>query len=145
MLRIGGRICGGMVLLLLLGAQSPQGALLRVHVVDARNERGQMIFGVFDQPKGFPSKEDRSVNWQVKPAADGLVFECRLPPGWYSASVLHDENNNHRMDKNFIGIPKEGYGVTNNPRPARRAATFKEAQFHLPPDGAEMVISMQYF
>jgi uncharacterized protein (DUF2141 family) len=137
--------------LLLSGAPTTQprggdGALLRVRVIEARSTRGQMIFGVFDQPKGFPSEEKRSVNWQIKRADTGdLVFECRLPPGKYAASVLHDENGNGQMDMNLIGIPKEGYGVTNNPKPKRRAARFDEAIFDLPPQGTELTISLQYF
>jgi len=51
------------------------------------------------------------------------------------SSVLHDENKNGKMDKNIAGIPVEGYGVTNNPKPALRAATFKEATFTLPAEG----------
>ena len=139
------------LLVLLSGAPAPTqpgegGALLRVRVTDARGKQGQMIFGVFDQPKGFPSEEKRSVNWQTKRADAGeLVFECRLPPGKYAASVLHDENGNGQMDMNLIGIPKEGYGVTNNPKPKRRAARFDEALFDLPPQGAELTISLQYF
>ena len=35
--------------------------------------------------------------------------------------VLHDENSNNKFDRIFVGIPKEGYGVTNNPKPAARA------------------------
>ena len=139
------------LLVLLSGAPATQprdgdGALLRVRVTDARSTKGQMIFGVFDQPKGFPSDQKRSVNWQTKRADAGeLVFECRLPPGKYAASVLHDENGNGQMDMNLIGVPKEGYGVTNNPKPKRRAARFDEALFDLPPEGREMTISLQYF
>jgi uncharacterized protein (DUF2141 family) len=113
--------------------------------VDARNKKGQMIFGVFDQPRGFPSESKRSVNWQTREADGELVFECRLPPGSYAASVLHDENRNDQMDRNILGIPKEGYGVTNNPKPPRRAARFDEALFDLPAEGREMSISLQYF
>ena len=49
------------------------------------------------------------------------------------------------MDKGFGGIPLEGYGVTNNPKPRLRKATFAEAAFTLPPEGARMTISLQYF
>jgi uncharacterized protein (DUF2141 family) len=49
------------------------------------------------------------------------------------------------VHKNIAGIPVEGYGVTNNPKPALRAATFKEATFTLPGEGATMTISLQYF
>jgi uncharacterized protein (DUF2141 family) len=59
--------------------------------------------------------------------------------------VLHDENSNNKMDTNAIGIPLEGYGVTNNPKPGFRAATFKESVFTLPKEGATLKISIQYF
>ena len=59
--------------------------------------------------------------------------------------MLHDDNANGDMDKNLAGIPTEGYGVTNNPKPAFRAATFNEAAFDLPASGREMTISVQYF
>jgi uncharacterized protein (DUF2141 family) len=100
---------------------------------------------VFDQPKGFPSTKETSVNWQVRPATDGIEFTARLPPGKYAASVLHDENRNGRMDRDAVGIPLEGYGVTNNPKPHFRAARFDEAIFQLPPQGITVTISVQYF
>jgi uncharacterized protein (DUF2141 family) len=49
------------------------------------------------------------------------------------------------MDRNLAGIPKEGYGVTNNPKPRFRAATFDEATFDLPAEGKTLSISVQYF
>src|SRR5437763_709308 len=121
-------------------------AKLTIRVVDLRNHKGQLIFGVFDQPVGFPNVETKSKNWQVKTIdTDSVTFECELPPGVYAASVLHDENSNGQMDKNGVGMPQEGYGVTNNPKPRLRPATFKEATFTLPPEGATMTISLQYF
>jgi uncharacterized protein (DUF2141 family) len=44
---------------------------------------------------------------------DGLV------PGQYGIALLHDENKNDKMDSNRFGFPREGYGVSNNPRPSR--------------------------
>ena len=121
-------------------------AKLTVEVIDMRNHKGHLIFGVFAQKDGFPSDSSKSVNWQVKSIdADKVVFTCELPPGRYGASILHDENANNKMDTNFLGIPKEGYGVTNNPKPKRRSATFAESLFTLPPEGATMTISLQYF
>ena len=121
-------------------------AKLTVKVVDLRSTKGQLIFGVFDQSVGFPTKSEKSVNWQVKRAdASSVTFECELPPGVYGASVLHDENGNGDMDKNMMGIPQEGYGVTNNPKPKFRPATFEESKFTLPPEGANLTISVQYF
>ena len=121
-------------------------ATLTVRIVDFRNHRGNAVFGVFRSPTGFPEVKVRSVEWQVKPVdADTVVFTMKLPPGQYAASVLHDENRNNEMDRNLFGVPLEGYGVTNNPKPKTRAATFNEAMFTLPPQGTTMTISLQYF
>jgi len=54
-----------------------------------------------------------------------------LAPGVYAVSAHHDENGNGKMDTNFLGIPKEGHGVSNNPAPKRRKPHFDEAQFSL--------------
>ena len=36
--------------------------------------------------------------------------------GMYGIAVFHDENKNGKMDKNFLGIPQEAYGFSNNMR-----------------------------
>jgi uncharacterized protein (DUF2141 family) len=145
-LRIGLLGWVGTTLFLLGAAPASQAAKLTVTVRDLRNHKGQLIFGVFKSADGFPTVSGKSVDWQVKAAGPGrVVFIANLPPGRYGASVLHDENKNGRMDKDLLGIPLEGYGVTNNPKPALRAATFDEARFTLPPEGASLTISIQYF
>jgi uncharacterized protein (DUF2141 family) len=121
-------------------------AVLTVEVKDLRDRKGDLIFGVFSQADGFPDVQAKSVYWDVKPAdADVVTFTTRLPPGHYAAGVLHDENRDGKMDLGLGGIPLEGYGVTNNPKPRFRKATFQEATFMLPPDGATMTISLEYF
>jgi uncharacterized protein (DUF2141 family) len=121
-------------------------ATLTIKVTDLRNHKGDLIFGVFKAADGFPNVKANAVDWQVKAAdADSVTFTVDLPPGKYSASVLHDENRNGKLDRNALGVPTEGYGVTNNPKPALRAATFEEARFNLPAEGAKLTISIEYF
>ena len=121
------------------------GAPLTVTVKDLRNRKGVLIFGVFESPEGFPNTQSKSVYWEVKAAEGGsLTFTANLPPGRYAASVLHDENRSGDMDRGGLGVPLEGYGVTSNPKPKMRAATFEEATFTLPAEGKEMTISLQY-
>jgi uncharacterized protein (DUF2141 family) len=140
-----------LIVLVLVGAgpttsTSQPLAKLTIKVVDLRNHKGQLIFGVFKSADGFPTDPKKSVNWQIKKASSDVAeFTADLPPGKYGASVLHDENENGKLDTNFMGVPKEGYGETNNPKPKFRAATYKEAEFELPAEGAAMTISLQYF
>ena len=60
-----------------------------------------------------------------------VVFED-LPAGTYAVAVFFDVNDNGKMDKNFLGIPKEKYGFSKNVYPLMRAATFKESSFLIP-------------
>jgi uncharacterized protein (DUF2141 family) len=127
-------------------ASQPALATLTVTVKDLRNRKGQLIFGVFRSADGFPNVESKSAYWETKDAdASAVTFTAQLPPGRYAASVLHDENRSGEMNRNFANVPTEGYGVTNNPKPAFRAATFNEAAFNLPPEGKTTTISLQYF
>lgn len=56
------------------------------------------------------------------------VFD-NVAPGTYALFVLHDANNNNKMDKNFVGIPKEGYGASRNKLPFAAAPTFEDNKF----------------
>ena len=53
--------------------------------------------------------------------------------------AMHDENGNDKLDSNFMGMPTEGYGFSNNPR-VMRAATFDEARFNVPAAGTSIQI-----
>lgn len=37
-----------------------------------------------------------------------------VKPGVYAVQVIHDENGNLKFDTNFLGIPTEGFGFSND-------------------------------
>ena len=54
-----------------------------------------------------------------------------VEPGTYAIAVVHDENGNGKLDKNFVGVPSEGYGVSNNKTYALSAPKWDESTFKL--------------
>lgn len=52
-----------------------------------------------------------------------------IPAGTYAVFLFHDTNGNNKMDKNFLGIPKEGYGASRNKLPFANAPSFNENKF----------------
>ncbi|MER3465188.1 MAG: hypothetical protein C4329_13040 [Chitinophagaceae bacterium] len=52
-----------------------------------------------------------------------------IPQGTYALVLFHDVNNNGKFDKNFLGIPKEGYGASKNKLPFAAAPKFDENKF----------------
>jgi uncharacterized protein (DUF2141 family) len=118
-----------------LRAQSPNTGTLTVRVVGAHNASGEIRVALFQNAEGFPgdaSKAFRTQPAQIDPQTlSAKVSFTGIPQGVYAVSVFHDENGNGKLDKNFVGIPKEAYGASNN-RPKRmRPPTFDEAKFSL--------------
>ena len=59
-----------------------------------------------------------------------IVFE-KFPPGKYAFQFIHDENSNKKLDTNWIGIPNEGFGYSNNPSLLSGPPTLKRTLFDL--------------
>jgi uncharacterized protein (DUF2141 family) len=54
-----------------------------------------------------------------------------LPYGWYAIKVLHDENRNSELDTDFLGIPSENFGYSNNVSSWFGPPRWDRAKFHL--------------
>jgi uncharacterized protein (DUF2141 family) len=67
-----------------------------------------------------------------------------IPPGTYALVVLHDENMNGKVDTNWIGIPKEGYGFSNDAKASFSAPSFQDASFLYDGQMLEMTINLHY-
>ncbi len=67
-----------------------------------------------------------------------------LPPGDYGVAAIHDENRNAKLDRNLIGIPKEGFGFGNNPHVGLSAPPFQSAIVHVGCPVTETTIHLQY-
>jgi uncharacterized protein (DUF2141 family) len=127
-----------------VNAQTKDTGTLTVRVSGAGNTKGKIGVTLFQDAQGFPddtSKAIRQQSVEIDPnTMSAQVIFRDLPQGTFAVSVLHDENGNGKMDKNFVGIPKEGYGASNNPKKKRRAPRFDEAKFSL--NGAEQTIEI---
>jgi uncharacterized protein (DUF2141 family) len=103
---------------------------------------------LFGDAQGFPDDpskaiQQRSVEVDPNTMSAEVTFK-ELPYGSFAVSILHDENGNGKMDKNFVGMPKEGYGASNNPKKKMRAPTFDEAKFALNSSEQTVEIALIY-
>lgn len=121
---------------------------LTVSVSGLRNDKGQIMIQLWNQPDGFPTKGDKGyklINIDANKAVNGTVtVTFDVPAGTYALSTLHDENKNNKMDTNAFGIPKEGYGASNNVVTHLHAPSFDQAEFQVSSSGQKISISMQY-
>lgn len=112
-----------------LEPDTPKCTLL-IHVDGFRNLKGVLGSVVFASAEGWPedsSKALKSGPFQIDEASKTATAEWRLTPGRYGIAVIHDENSNRRLDRGFLGIPREGFGFANNPSVMLRAPAFKDA------------------
>lgn len=101
---------------------------LKIHVTGFRNNKGDAGGTVFASPHGWPEDNSKSLVHGPFPIEGNQATEVfELPPGRYAVAVIHDENENHKLDRNFLGIPKEGFGFANNPKVLLTAPPFNAA------------------
>jgi uncharacterized protein (DUF2141 family) len=131
-----------------LEAQSAGTVTLTIHVTGARNTKGKVRAALFRSAEGFPNDGSRAIQTQaveIDPRTSSAQIEFKeLREGVYAVSVFHDENMNQKLDKNFVGVPKEGYGASNNPKKKMGPPSFKEAKFQLIGTGQSLEINLMY-
>lgn len=88
---------------------------VEITVKKIKNAKGKILIGIFkDNPSFEKEKAFKSIILTKETRSNGtLKVTTQLEPGIYGASLLDDENDNGKMDYNFMGIPKEGFGFSN--------------------------------
>ena len=108
-------------------SESPSSVLIEVS--GFKNTRGTLNCRLFTKAADFPDG-DGIVTLRVP--ITGSNTSCSfsiVEPGTYAIAVVHDENGNGKLDKNFVGVPSEGYGVSNNKTYALSAPKWDESSF----------------
>jgi uncharacterized protein (DUF2141 family) len=124
----------GLVFGIALPAQPKVQTHLTVNVRLASDAPGELAYLVFDSSSGFPGDHEKAIRHGFLPIPAGaqqMGIDTDLPPGTYAVSVFEDLNGNHKLDQNFIGIPREPAGVSNNPPAHMGPPRFNECSFRL--------------
>lgn len=94
--------------------------------------KGEVRIAVFDSEKSYGDKENPLHAVILDVESDTVVWnDVELPFGEYAIAVYHDKNVNGKLDSNFLGIPKEAYGFSNNARGKLGPASWKDAHFSI--------------
>lgn len=116
-----------------------------VRISGVRNTDGFLTVALFSAKKGFPGKFDKAVKvLSISASASPVVVFQNVPWGTYAVAVRHDENGNGKLDANFLGMPKEGVGTSNNPKSSFGPPSFKDAAFVLEQPELELNVKLRY-
>lgn len=120
-------------LLLLSNAQAGEthGSLV-VAIQGFSNSEGYAMVAVFDSEKAYKEGSPKAAMAKVEITDQkALVIFDDLKYGMYAIAIFHDQDANGKMDKNFLGIPKESYGHSNNVRGSFGPPSFEKAKVEL--------------
>ena len=103
---------------------------LTVNIAGINSDKGSLLVGIYKTEKSFLKKPFKSDIIKIINKKSTVVFK-NIPKGTYAVSFVHDENDNKKMDTNFIGIPKEDFGCSNNATGFMGPPKYKDAKFQL--------------
>jgi uncharacterized protein (DUF2141 family) len=119
---------------------------IRAHIEGLHSDRGQVVCALFASADDFPKRIDRAIARTAAQIISGRAT-CEfpgVPRGVYAVSVFHDENSNGRLDTNWLGIPREGVGASDNPKPRMGPPKFAAAEFQHSGASLDIEIIMHY-
>lgn len=121
---------------------------ISITITNLRNDKGQVLICLFKDGDGYPDKPEKAFRKSKATIVSGnkaVISFSGLPTGNYSIVALHDENNNMKMDKNWYGLPKEGYGFSNNAMGTFGPPGIRKASFHYTMDKQTAIsINLRY-
>jgi uncharacterized protein (DUF2141 family) len=120
----------------------PVGAIV-VTVTDLRSDKGRVYLALFKAGEGFPKHPEKAFRKEMARIKKGTAkaFFDDVPYGEYAISIFHDEDNDAKLAYGTFGIPKEGYGFSNNASSMFGPPSFDKAKFAL--NAAEKAVSIK--
>ncbi|MBI3218203.1 MAG: DUF2141 domain-containing protein [Bacteroidetes bacterium] len=86
---------------------------LTIQITNVKDAEGHVRIAIYNSEKDYMKKSFMVKSAKAAKGTVEVVVE-NLPAGIYGISVMHDANSNEKMDSNLIGMPKEGFGFSNN-------------------------------
>jgi uncharacterized protein (DUF2141 family) len=119
---------------------------ITIEVKGFKSDKGQARILLFKkgQEKYYPSEDEKAFKRDVVPIKNKkVVFTYdNIPFGDYAISVHHDEDKNDKVNTNFIGMPKESLGASNDAKGNFGPPSFEKAKFILKSSEIKLLINM---
>ena len=119
---------------------------IRVVAEGVQHQRGEMHMALFESSAGFPGKPEQSLQRSVASMTGNTatVQFDPVPCGTYAVSVFHDEDGNGEMERDWLGRPQEGWGVSNNATGSFGPPSFEDSAFEAAGDSVTVRLKLRY-
>jgi uncharacterized protein (DUF2141 family) len=120
---------------------------ISITITNIRNSTGQINANLFNNKDGFPGNYKKACKIsRIK--AIGIISQViefnNLEYGEYAIAIIHDEDQDNQMKTGLFGIPKEGYGFSNNIKGKLGPPDYCDALIKLDKKSLEINIQMNY-
>lgn len=132
------------MLFLALSAQAGPGEV-EVQVQNLRNQNGVVRLCLSRDPAHYLNcdRDPQAVSRTVPANGAGSVRFTGLAAGTWALGVIHDEDRNGRLNT-FMGIPREGFGFSRNPRLRMGPPRYEDVRFPVAQGRTTLVVRMTY-
>ncbi|MEI7724328.1 MAG: DUF2141 domain-containing protein [Bacteroidota bacterium] len=123
-----------------------QNSEIVVNISGLRSDKGKCLLYLYNNKKGFPNDAGKAItttNGSIFSGKSTLVLKD-IPYGEYAIGIIHDENGNGRMDTNFLGMPREGVGVSNNAKGHFGSPGYEDSKFKVNQKSLKLSIKIKY-
>ena len=118
---------------------------LTVYLTGLRNTNGYLRLSLYNRPETFLKADGRIARAKLAIEANPMIVQfTNLVPRSYAVSVHHDENGDGSLNRNLLGIPREGYGFSNDARPVLAPPSFSNAEVRVGLGGTTITITLRY-
>lgn len=115
-----------------------------VTIIGLPSDKGRVSFGIYKSEKSFDSYKPFFQKWlDVKNGKSSITVKDILY-GFYAVRIYHDENVSGELETNFIGIPKEPVGFSNNHRMTFGPPSYDKAKFMLNQEIMKLEVKASY-
>lgn len=116
---------------------------LKVNILGPKAGEGQIIASLFNSEASYMKSPLREKMVAVGDQGTTIIYFDNLPAGEYAVSVIHDKDADGKLDTNFLGIPTEKIGFSNNAKPKMGPAPYKKSRFTLANEIQEISIALE--
>ena len=111
-------------------AQENETITITLDISTTKYNKGSVLLALYDSEESYMKKIYKSAEIFIKDNKAQIIFSA-LKKGVYAYTFFHDLNKNKELDTNFLGIPKEPYGFSNEKKGRFGPPKFKEVSFTL--------------
>lgn len=117
-----------------------------VKIDNCRSDKGKIMIALYSDKTSYMNISKATIKKMAPIEEKKAVIEFEsMPYGKYAFVFFHDENSNQKLDKNLLGIPKEGVGFSKNVKGTFGPPSFEKSAFELGSSSYTTQVKLGYY